>query len=268
MSRFDVVFADTCLGGSTVAARVAASGTGLRACFLADYAINPLGVKARDDVHAVLERWVRMAAACSGTLVVACNTASVLLAQSPDVLAMAESAGLRVLSMVDLLDRVLAAHDGMVSGKRVCLMGTRFTVSQPIYKDRLIRAGAAEVVPLAATRTEATIAHLRHETAEGRAVILDEIGEIVRRADVVVLGCTLFPLIAPLVREINPYAALLDPAAGIDGLFTSDNLDPHTLTLALTGNAMALDEVRVQAPALFPGWKVLASCFLLLAPCF
>jgi glutamate racemase len=254
--RFDVVFADTCLGGSTVAARVAASGTGLRAYFLADYAINPLGVKARDDVHAVLERWVRMATACSGTLVVACNTASVLLAQSPDVLAMAESAGLRVLSMVDLLDRVLAEHSRTVLGKRVCLMGTRFTVSQTIYRDRLMGAGAVEVIPLAATRTEAMIAHLRHETAEGRAAILDEIGEIVRRADVVVLGCTLFPLIAPLVREVTPRCALLDPAAGIDGLFTSANPAPHTLTLALTGSAMALDEVRVQASTLFPGWKV------------
>ena len=208
----------------------------MRAFYLADYAVNPLGVKTADEVRAALERWVRIALPRTGTLVVACNTASVLLEQLPDVLSEAEGAGLRVLSMVRLLDRVLAAPASTVEGRRVCLMGTRFTVTQPVYRDRLLRAGAAEVLPLAATRTEHTIAHLRHTSEDGRREIVEEVGDAVRRADVVVLACTLFPLIGPLLLSINPACLLLDPAAGIAGtLRRTSPAGTNQLTLAISG---------------------------------
>lgn len=255
--EFDVMFTDTCLGGSTVAARLAESGSGFRALYLADYATNPLGVKTRDDVRAVLERWLHVAMSRTGTLVVACNTASVLLAQSPDLLVMAAGAGLRLLSMVDLLDRVLASAAVSVAGKRVCLMGTRFTVSQPVYHDRLLRAGAAEVLPLAATRTERMVAHLRHASDDGRREIADEIGETVRHADLVVLACTLFPLVGSIVRELNPGCVLVDPATGVAGVLVGgSHTGANRLTIALTGTAVALDDVRAQVPSLFPGWDL------------
>ena len=136
-------------------------------------------------------------------------------------------------------------------------MGTRFTVSQPVYRDRLMRAGAAEVLPLAATRTERTVAHLRHETEEGRRTIVDEVGDTIRRADVVVLACTLFPLVGPLLLTINPGCLLLDPAAGIAGtLIGTWPAGTNRLTLGLTGRAVPLDDVRRQTGDLFPGWDI------------
>lgn len=255
--RFDVVFIDTCLGGSTVAARAAMTATGVRAFYLADYVVNPLGVKTAAEVRGALERWIRIALPRTRTLVVACNTASVRLEQLPDVLSEAEGSGLRVLSMVRLLDRALAAPASTVEGQRVCLMGTRFTVTQPVYRDRLLRAGAAEVVPLAATQTEHTIAGLRHTSADGRREIADEVGDTVRRADVIVLACTLFPLIGPLLRSINPACRLLDPAAGIAGTLTGTwPAGTNQLTIALSGRAIPLDDVRRQAGDLFPGWDI------------
>ncbi len=252
-----MVFTDTCLGGSTVAARAAAPGAGLRAFYLADYAVNPLGVKTAAEIRAALERWMRIALPRTGTLVVACNTASVLLEQLPDMLSEAEGAGLRVLSMVRLLDRALASPGPIVEGRRVCLMGTRFTVAQPVYRDRLLRAGAAEVLPLAATRTEHTIAHLRHTSEAGRREIVEEVGDTVRRADVVVLACTLFPLVGPLLLDINPACLLLDPADGISGTLKGTSpTGMNWLTLALTGGTLPLEDVRQRAGGLFPGWGI------------
>jgi glutamate racemase len=252
---FDVMFADTCLGGSTVAARVGVSAAGVRGYYLADYAVNPLGVKPPSEIGAALDRWIRAATARTRTLVVACNTASVLLEQLPDLLARATTAGLRVYSMVHLLERVLAAAP--IHGKRVCLMGTRFTVSQPVYVDRLLRAGAAEVLPLAATQTERTIAHLWHTSDDGQQQIEAEVGDTIRRSDVVVLACTLFPLIAPLLRELNPACVLVDPAAGIDGaLMGVRSPGTNRLTIGVTGRALPLDEIRAQSGTLFPGWMI------------
>jgi glutamate racemase len=77
---FDIVFCDTCLGGSTVASRLASTHHGLRAFYLADYAVNPLGVKSTDAVGAALAHWVDVGSALADTIVIACNTASVLFA--------------------------------------------------------------------------------------------------------------------------------------------------------------------------------------------
>jgi glutamate racemase len=254
--EYDLVFADTCVGGATVVARAGATARGLRAYFLADYAVNPLGTRSRPEVHQALERWIDVAARRAGTLVVACNTASVLLEQAGELAETAAAAGLRVRSMVHLLDRALAAGPAVVRGKRVCLMGTRFTVSQPAYPERLFRAGAADVRLLAATETERTIAHLLHTSPEGRRRIEDEAGPAVRDVDVVVLGCTLFPLVSNVLRDLNPRCVLLDPASGIDDLLQPGGAGPNRLAIELTGETIGPDEVQSRAEDLFPGWIV------------
>jgi hypothetical protein len=123
-----------------------------------------------------------------------------------------------------------------------------------------MRAGAAEVLPLAATQTERTIAHLWHTSDEGRRQIEGEVGGTIRRSDVVVLACTLFPLVGPLLREINPACVLVDPATGVDGaLKGAPGGGANRLTIAMTGHALALDDVRAQSGALFPGWAIEAA---------
>jgi glutamate racemase len=258
MPDFDVMFCDTCVGGSTVAATLAAARTGLSAFYLADYAVNPLGVKSRDEVQAALRRWVRLTLPRSATLVIACNTASVLFRSSPEIQAEATRAGLRVVSMVDFLERHLAADPQALAGKRVCLMGTRFTVSQPVYRELLAAAGGREIVPLGATRTEGVIARLRHESEAGRREIVEEIGETIRSCDAVILGCTLFPLIGGLIRKLNPACALHDPGAGVAAVLPP-RAEPggvNRMTLAVSGTALSLADLRQSAPALFPGWEI------------
>jgi glutamate racemase len=159
---------------------------------------------------------------------------------------------------VDFLERHLAAEPQALTGKRVCLMGTRFTVSQPVYRELLAAAGGREIVPLGATRTEGVIARLRHESAAGRREIVEEIGETIRSADAVILGCTLFPLIGGLIRELNPACALHDPGAGVAVVLPPQigARGPNRLTVALSGNALTPEDIRRNAPALFPGWEL------------
>ncbi len=81
--------------------------SGLRAFYLADYAVNPLGVKSPEVVREALEGWVRAAQGRASTLVVACNTASARLEGAPEIRELASSLGIRVYSMVDFLDWAL-----------------------------------------------------------------------------------------------------------------------------------------------------------------
>ncbi|MGW8268576.1 MAG: aspartate/glutamate racemase family protein, partial [Longimicrobiales bacterium] len=201
--------------------------------------------------------WVDVARGRSSTLIVACNTASVLLRNTPEVLERASGMGIAVFSMVDFLEDLLCDSGSDVEGKTVCLLGTEFTVGQSLYPRLLAETGARALLPLPATRTERAIAHLRHDLPEERGVIQAEIGEAVKTADVVVLACTCFPLVGDLIRHLNPTVGLLDPAQGVDGLaLGGEGEGPNLLTVALSGGTLTPDEVRTHAPALFPGWEL------------
>jgi glutamate racemase len=253
--KFDVVFCDTCIGGSTVAANLARPDAGLRGFFLADYAVNPLGTRADDGVRAALNRWIDIAASRSSLMIVACNTASVRLEDSPDVRHRADEPGLRLHSMVDLLDALLAHNGGALRGRRVCVMGTEYTVSRSLYRDRLLAAGASEVIALGATRTERAIAHLQHATDEGRRIIHEEIHGTLADVDAVLLACTCFPLIGDQVAAVNADILQLDPGGEIRGVVPNvQRGGPNRLTLAFTGGSMSRDQLAEQAPRLFRGW--------------
>lgn len=240
-----------------MAARLARTRKGLRAFYLADYAVNPLGVKSMGEVRLALDRWVDFARGRSTTLIVACNTASVLLRNTPEVLERAAGMGMTVHSMADFLEALLRNRPSSVKGRVVCLMGTEFTVSQSLYATLLQERGARTLLPLPATRTERAIAHLRHDTPEEREAILAEIEGPIRESDAVVLACTCFPLVEGLIRDLRPGVELLDPAGGVDGLpLDGKGEGPNLLRVALTGGALDPEELEARAATLFPGWEL------------
>ena len=253
--RYDVVFFDTCICGSTVVSNFARPGAGLRAMFVADYTVNPLGTKSDDEVRTALHRWVELAAGKTDTMTIACNTASVRLEDSLGVRRQAEEHGLQVHSMVDLLDVLLIREARRLQGKRVCVMGTEYTVARSVYENRLRASGAGEIVRLGATVTERAIARLQYRSADAREAIRDEIAKGLADVDAVLLACTCFPLVSDLVNEISPGILQLDPGQEIRSV-TSPLVrgGPNRLTLAFSGDAIQQRELEGQAPRLFPGW--------------
>jgi glutamate racemase len=230
---------------------------GLRAFYLADYSVNPLGVKSHEEVRAALRRWIDLSATRAPLLVIACNTASARLDRCPELLERAESLGLQVYSMVDLLDHALRAEADGVAGRRVCLMGTRFTVTDGTYRQRLLEAGAREVVPLAATATERTVAHMEHGSVEGRETIEAEIGGAIGGVDTVLLACTCFPLVRDQIRQMNPRCEFVDPAAGVLSLpLPPTGSGPNRMWLTATGSVPSRARLREEAPVLFRGWAL------------
>lgn len=217
--------------------------------------MNPLGVKPPEEVRAALEGWVEVARGRAPALIVACNTASVRLAELPEISKWAADEGIRVYSMVDLLDSLLGRIGSALGGKRVCIMGTAFTVGRPLYGDRLKAAGVDEIVPLAATETESVIAHLAHGSPDGGERIRREVGDALGRVDTVLLACTCFPLAEPILRGLNPDLDLLDPGAGIDSVPGLEGRQgPNRMTVALTGSEISSSELERDFPVLFPGW--------------
>ena len=109
------------------------------------------------------------------------------------------------------------ADELMAQGvKKVGLLGTRFTMEQAFYKDRLIARGIAVVVPDQADRDH--VNRVIYEElclgaikADSRALYLDIIHRLqLQGAEAVILGCT---EIALLVQPSDTPVALFDTTA-------------------------------------------------------
>ena len=120
------------------------------------------------------------------------------------------------LTFVHIVDAVgcEAAERGL---RRVGLLGTRFTMEEPFYRERLERGFGLEVLtPDRADRDEVhriIYEELAHDRvlASSRAAVSAVIGRLADRgAEAVILGCTELPLLFPGVAE-DRGLPLLDP---------------------------------------------------------
>ena len=259
---FDVVFTDSCIGGSTVATKLGAKASGLRALYVADYAINPLGVQSAERIASVVQRWVFVAASCAPLLIVACNTASVLMHRTGKPNRTSATGDLVVVTMVELVRGILDTHHDQLAGKRIGVLGTLFTTTEPLYAELIASAGVRGVSVSAATQTERVVAALEYASPGAAAVITGEIGGFVRGLDAVLLGCTCFPLIAPLIRQLNPACLILDPADAVPNpvRISSAQERVNALTIGVSGSEAVIQTVTRNAATLFPRGTSRAWC--------
>ncbi len=78
-----VFIADTCIGGLSVLKSLWESGCAGDALFMADYEVNPLGVKSDAAIADAVNKWFSLAKEQADTLILACNTLSIRYHQLP-----------------------------------------------------------------------------------------------------------------------------------------------------------------------------------------
>ena len=195
---------DSGLGGLTVLRQVRALDPSLRCLYLGDTARVPYGQRSTQeirDIAAEVVHWLRLQGV--GALLMACNTSNAL------ALDVAESeAGVPVIG---LIDSVAAELDAPCVG----VLATPATAASGAYR-RAIQAahpgtavheiGCPAFVPLIeAGDLEAP------ELRRAAAAYLEPL--LAAGAGTIVLGCTHYPLLAPLLRSLLPEGvSLVDPA--------------------------------------------------------
>lgn len=200
---------DSGLGGLTVVRALAARLPGEAIVYLGDTARVPYGTKSAETV-------VRYSLRCADflrqrgvkALLVACNTAS-----AHALPALAAALDLPVLGAVEPgADEAVRATRGGVVG----IIGTLGTVRSGAYERALMARAphlklAALACPLLVPLVEegwlgaATSPEGAQEREVARRIVARYLGELRRRApalDVLVLGCTHYPLLSPLVAEV------------------------------------------------------------------
>jgi glutamate racemase len=132
-------------------------------------------------------------------LVIACNTASAL--------ALPQIKGAASVPVIGVVEPGAAMASGVSQARRAIVIATEATVASHAYRDALARHGVEafeKACPLFVPLVEE--GWTEHPVTEQVAQIYLE--EAIRRhgdgADVLVLACTHYPLIAPLLRRIAP----------------------------------------------------------------
>ncbi len=240
-----IFIADSCIGGLSVLKSMWDWGDESDVVFLADYAINPLGVKSDTMIAEVAGSWLRTAAEQSDTLVIGCNTLSIRYCQldQSDL----PNVGLKqIVTMVDCFKAMVEIEAVRLKHSRVLILGTAFTANQPIYPDILEHLSAGiQVSTVAATELERQVACFQEWDSEGDSVITAELREALEYTDFAVLACTCFPIVKAELQMLFPNVVFLDPGAYCAGLLDSSrNSQGRNLSLTVTGEVVSQASVE------------------------
>ncbi|QDT63591.1 Glutamate racemase 2 [Calycomorphotria hydatis] len=239
-----IFLADSCIGGMSVLHSLWSSEVAQNAIFMADYAVNPLGVKSDAEISDVVDRWITAAENKSDVLVCACNTLSIRYQQLADSRKIPTSLQ-QIISMVDCFKEMVNRECERLANQRVLIIGTAFTASQPVYKDILQEAVPdATANSIAATELERAIARFESWETNIDSVITSDLREALSNTDFAVLACTCFPMAESQLRRLFPSVQFLDPGKYCHRLLQGKTHGAqHALTIELTGDVVSKELV-------------------------
>ncbi|MEK6277849.1 MAG: glutamate racemase [Actinomycetota bacterium] len=191
---------DSGVGGLTVLHELLVSLPAEDFVYLGDSSHFPYGIKSDEELRARIERVVRfLIERGAKLLVVACNSATAAGRETARELAAAS--GVELVSVIDPEAEIAAA---ITESGRVGVLATPATVEGGAYKQALERQGRAlEVIEVEAPDLAPMIQHDSQfhegmvEKVRSYCAPLQEAG-----IDTLILGCTHYPLVAPMLQRI------------------------------------------------------------------
>jgi glutamate racemase len=216
------------------------SGHASNALFMADYEVNPLGVKSENAIEDVVYKWCKLAEEHSDTLIIACNTLSVRYHQM--VRSKVSFPKLKhIVSMVDCFKAMVRIEADRLAGKKVLVIGTEFTASQSVYSDILEEAlPGIRIKTIGATELERKIARIQLQDSGGDSLLTKDLEQAIGKTDFVVLACTCFPMVKDELEILFPDVVFLDPGAYCSDLLKeSANTQHPRLHIIVTGDIVS-----------------------------
>ena len=241
-----LLFFDSGIGGLSVLKAVQAALPNTPIVFVADYAGLPYGTKTEAEISARVPALLsRLVERYRPRLVtIACNTACTI--------ALAHVRAALDVPVVATVPAIKPAAEATQSGV-IGLLGTAATVRQS-YVDKLYADHAPDITLLRHAAPElvsAAEAKIRGEPVDPAVYVRAMAGLMDQpdgaRLDVVVLGCTHFPLVEDELRAAAPNVEFVDGAAGIARRIhhlTKDQtwpVDPEEGTFVTTGPVARLN---------------------------
>lgn len=215
MQRGLIGIFDSGVGGLTVAARVQEDLPGASYIYFGDTAHVPYGNRSADDVIGLVSGIARhLVDSGAEVLVMACNTSSALALDA-----------IRNWSPVPVIGIIEAAASAAVFASRngqIGVIANPLTASSGAYERAAGKALAAQgyaptsarLHPVGCPKLVPLVEAGEVTTPKARAALLEYLDPLMAEGiDTLVLGCTHYPFLTPLIAEIlGPGVEIIDPA--------------------------------------------------------
>jgi glutamate racemase len=217
---------DSGVGGLTVMQQIMKHLPHEQIIYFGDTARLPYGEKSGETIaRYAIENTIFLMDKNIKLLVVACNTAS---AHS-----MSKLRQLFNVPMVDVIEA--GVHQAVLTTKnqRIAVLGTKGTIQSAVYENEIRKHLPESVVISVACPLFTPLVEENFAAHPAAKLIVKEYLASLRKAqaDTVILGCTHFPLLAPLIQEELPHVILVDPAvscaAKVASLLSSSQLEAN-----------------------------------------
>jgi len=233
---------DSGFGGLTVLKELVALIPGADYLYFGDTARLPYGSKSVETVaRYAVEATHFLERQGANLLVIACNTATALaLDQITDAV---------YVPVIGVVEPGAEQASAASKNRRVVVIGTEATVSSHAYlkalQRRAIEAREKACPLLVPLVEEGWVEHAVTEQV-ARIYLQDAFGDGFQGADVLVLGCTHYPLIKPLLRRVAPaHVSIVDSA--------------HSTAYAVSGKIAEICVSSAQGPAGQPTLRFFAT---------
>lgn len=247
---------DSGVGGLTVLAAIAQRRPWARYYYIADQAHVPYGHRPLQEIRGFAEGLTAHAFEQGADhVIMACNVSSATYEAEAQRLYGAQ----RVMGMVRLGAQAATA---VTQTGRIGIFATQGTVNSEAYPKALYHQGHRAAVQVACPDFVPLIEAGNLTSADTERAVRAALVPIRREhIDTVILGCTHYPFLVPLIRTLAPEIQLIDPAQAVAedlaGRIVGSghrhiSTENTQFRLATTGN---LDHFRQQITQLYP-WMV------------
>ncbi len=249
MKEQPIGFLDSGVGGLTVAKEVMKQLPNEQIYYIGDSARNPYGPRPMAEVrkfthqlaHFLVEKNIKL-------LVVACNTATVAALDS-----LKEELPIPVIGVIESGSKVATTT---TQNHKIGVIGTLGTIQSKEYEKQITNlTEQTEIYSAACPRFVSLVEDDQFESELAEEIVQEELSSFKHtNIDTLVLGCTHFPLLQPMIQQfLGEQVTLIDPgvetAKKVAKYLTEHQLlneteqKPKEHVLFTTGSAEKFDEI-------------------------
>lgn len=208
MDNRPIGFLDSGVGGLTVVREIMRQLPHERVVYIGDSARAPYGPRPAEQIRAYTWELVNFLLTQNVKMIVfACNTATAVAWQEI-------KAALSIPVLGVILPGASVAIKATTSG-RIGVIGTAMTVESDIYRERIQQlAPSMQVTSLACPKFVPIVESNEMASSLAKKVVYETLAPLVGQIDTLVLGCTHYPLLKPIIQNVmGKSVTLIDSGA-------------------------------------------------------
>ena len=209
MSKKAIGFIDSGVGGLTVVKQAMKQLPNESIYYLGDSARCPYGPRPKEEViqytwemtQFLLKKDIKM-------LVIACNTAT---AAALDVIR--ERIDIPVIGDINSGSRAAIKHS---KNERIAVIGTKGTINSDVYKQTIKdKDKGISVISMSCPKFVPLVESNQYNGSIAKKVVAETLKPLLKESvDTLILGCTHYPLLTPLIQNVmGPCVTLIDSGA-------------------------------------------------------